>query len=85
MPGYRIQIYVGNERRAADQAKVYTYQNYPELNPYLSFKQPTYRLKVGDFMRRMDGERYLSMLRQQFSSAILLPDRVEIRKGIAIK
>ncbi|WP_234736078.1 SPOR domain-containing protein [Tellurirhabdus bombi] len=84
-PGYRIQVYVGDARQKADQAKVYTYQNHPELNPYLSYRQPTYRLKVGDFMRRMDAERYLEILKQQFSSAILLPDRVDIRKSLSIK
>ncbi|WP_229311204.1 SPOR domain-containing protein [Larkinella soli] len=83
--GYRIQIYVGNERAEVDQAKRLTYQNFPELNPYITYRQPTYRLKVGDFMRRMDAERYLAQLRQQFSSAILLPDRVDIRKSLAIK
>jgi hypothetical protein len=84
-PGYRIQVYVGDARQKADQAKVYTYQNHPELNPYLSYRQPTYRLKVGDFMRRMDAERYLEMLKQQFASAILLPDRVDIRKSLSVK
>jgi hypothetical protein len=29
--GFRIQIYVGNDRKSADDAKVYTYQTYPEI------------------------------------------------------
>ena len=33
--GFRIQIYVGNDRKAADDAKIYTYQKYPEIFPYL--------------------------------------------------
>lgn len=83
--GYRIQIYVGDERTEVDNAKRLTYQNFPELNPYLTYRQPTYRLKVGDFMRRLDAERYLAQIRQQFSSAILLPDKVDIRRSLAIK
>ncbi|GAB3326766.1 hypothetical protein GCM10027299_26210 [Larkinella ripae] len=83
--GYRIQVYVGNERNEIDRAKRITYQSFPELNPYTTYRQPTYRLKVGDFMRRIDAERYLAQLRQQFSSATLLPDRVEIRKSLSIK
>ncbi len=83
--GYRIQIYVGNERTEVDRLKRFTYQNFPELNPYTTYRAPTYRLKVGDFMRRMDAERYLAQLRQQFSSATLLPDRIEIRKSLAVK
>lgn len=83
--GYRIQVYVGNERAEIDRAKRITYQNFPELNPYTTYRQPTYRLKVGDFMRRLDAERYLAQLRQQFSSATLLPDRIEIRKSLSVK
>jgi hypothetical protein len=83
--GYRIQVYVGNERAEVDRVKRFTYQNFPELNPYTTYRQPTYRLKVGDFMRRLDAERYLAQLRQQFSSATLLPDRIEIRRSLSVK
>lgn len=83
--GYRVQIYVGNERRAADEAKLKVYKNFPELNPYMEYKQPTYRLKVGDFMRRIDAERYLDLLKQQFSLAILQADRIDIRRSVSIK
>ncbi|RRB04992.1 SPOR domain-containing protein [Larkinella rosea] len=83
--GYRIQVYVGEERGEMDRVKRFTYQNFPELNPYSTFRQPTYRLKVGDFMRRLDAERYLAQLRQQFSSATLLPDRIEIRRSLSVK
>lgn len=84
-PGYRIQVYVGNERQQAEATKLLIYQNFPELNPYLAYKQPTYRLKVGDFMRRMDAERYHSQIRQWIASAVLQPDKVDIRRGLAIK
>ncbi|RCR68495.1 SPOR domain-containing protein [Larkinella punicea] len=83
--GYRIQVYVGDQRTEVDRVKRFTYQNFPELNPYTTYRQPTYRLKVGDFMRRLDAERYLAQLRQQFSSATLLPDRIEIRRSLSIK
>jgi hypothetical protein len=84
-PGYRIQVYVGNERQQAEATKLLIYQNFPELNPYLVYKQPTYRLKVGDFMRRMDAERYYSQIRQWIASAVLQPDKVEIRRGLVVK
>ncbi len=84
-PGYRIQVYVGNERQEADDVKLQVYRSFPELSPYLSYKQPTYRLKVGDFMRRLDAEHYLSQLKQQFTSVILQPDKVDIRRSLTIK
>jgi SPOR domain len=83
--GFRIQIYVGNDRKSADDAKIYTYQKYPEIFPYLSYQQPIYKVKIGDFLNRMDAERYYSDIKDLYPSAMILPDRVEIKKGIMVK
>ncbi|WP_138479541.1 SPOR domain-containing protein [Dyadobacter bucti] len=82
--GFRIQIYVGNVRQEADAAKSYIYQAFPDLNPYVSYSQPTYRVKIGDFMYRSDAEQYLEMIREQYSSAVILPDRVEIKRSLMV-
>lgn len=83
--GFRIQIYVGNDRKSADDAKIYTYQKYPEIYPYLSYQQPIYKVKIGDFLNRMDAERYYLDIKDLYPSAMILPDRVEIKKGILVK
>jgi hypothetical protein len=83
--GFRIQVYVGNERQAADDAKLLIYQNFPELSPYLTYTQPTYRLKIGDFMRRIDSERYYAAIKQLLPNAQIQPDRVDIRRSLLIK
>jgi hypothetical protein len=84
-PGYRIQVYVGNQRQEVDAAKLLIYQNFPELSPYLSYTQPTYKLKIGDFMRRIDAERYYTSIRQLVPSAQLQPDKVDVRRSLSIK
>lgn len=84
-PGYRVQIYVGNQRQEADAAKLLIYQNFPELSPYLSYNQPTYKLKVGDFMRRLDAERYYTSIRRLIPSAQMQPDKVDVRRSLLIK
>lgn len=83
--GFRIQVYVGNQRQAAEDAKLLIYQNFPELSPYLTYTQPTYRLKVGDFMKRIDSERYYTAIKQLLPAAQIQPDRVDIRRSLLIK
>jgi hypothetical protein len=83
--GYRIQLYVGNVRQEADNAKSYIYQSFPDLNPYVSYSQPTYRVKAGDFMYRSDAEQYLEQIRGQYSSAVILADRVEIKRSMLVR
>ncbi len=83
--GYRVQLYVGNARQEADAAKSYIYQLFPELNPYVTYSQPTYRVKAGDFMYRADADDYLNQIRTQYPAAVILPERVEIKKGLEIR
>ena len=83
--GYRIQVYVGNERRELDEAKSYIYQNFPDLNTYVTFSQPTYRLKAGDFTSRMDAERFYNAIRQRYSMAMIVNERIDIRKSMQTK
>ena len=83
--GYRIQVYVGNERREVDEAKSFVYQNFPELATYLSFSQPTYRLKAGDFSTRAEAERYYSTIRQRYSAAMIITERIDIRRSIQMR
>lgn len=84
-PGFRIQVYVGTQRQQVDDARTLITQNFPDLNPYLSYNQPTYKLKVGDFMRRIDAERYYTSIKQLIPSAQLQPDKVDIRRSLTIK
>jgi hypothetical protein len=82
--GYRIQVYVGNVRAEADNAKSYIYQVFPDLNPYVSYAQPTYRVKVGDFIYRNDAEHYLDQIKDHYASAVIVSERVDIRSSLRI-
>jgi hypothetical protein len=83
--GYRIQVFVGNDRKEVDEAKSYIYQNFPELSTYLTFSQPTYKLKTGDFTSKLDAERYYSSIRQRYSMAMIISEKIDIRKSMQMK
>ena len=77
MSGFRVQIFmeIGNE--AVDHAemvkKEFT-ENFPELPIYLSYEQPYYRLRVGDFRNRVEAQKYLKILKPQYSLAFVTAD-----------
>jgi hypothetical protein len=83
--GYRIQVFVGNDRKEVDEAKAFIYQIYPELNTYLTYSQPTYKLKAGDFTSRLDAERYFSFVKQRYSAAMIVSERIDIRRSMQTK
>jgi hypothetical protein len=80
--GYRIQVFVGNDRKEMEDAKVFIYQNFPELSTYLTFSQPTYKLKAGDFTSRLDAERYFATIKQRFTMAMIVPERIDVKKSM---
>jgi hypothetical protein len=82
--GFRIQLYVGNVRSEADAAKAFIYQFYKDITPYVTYTQPTYRVKAGDFIYRDDAEKYLESIRSTYQSALILPEKIEIRQAMEL-
>ncbi|MBO6026853.1 MAG: SPOR domain-containing protein [Bacteroidales bacterium] len=75
--GFRVQIFmeIGNE--AVDHAEVVKAEfeeTIPELPIYLSYEQPYYRLRVGDFRNRVEAEKYLRILKPKYSLAFVTAD-----------
>lgn len=77
MTGYRVQIFmeIGNEaiRHAESMKKSFT-DAFPELPIYLTYDQPYYRLRVGDFRNRVEAEKYLRLIKPKFSLAFVTAD-----------
>lgn len=84
MQGYRLQIFSGNSRGDFESTKSYILQYFPELEIYESYSQPTYKIKVGDFLKKMDAERYYGSIVNRFSSAKIIMDNIDVQKSLKI-
>lgn len=79
MSGYRIQIFmeIGNDAvRHAEAVKRQFTSAFPEIPIYLSYEQPYYRLRVGDFRSRIEAEKYLRLIKPQFSVAFVTAESI---------
>ena len=68
--GFRIQAFSDNNYRNAKQnaqarARVIA-AKFPHMRTYLSYKAPTWRLRVGDFRNKEDAQKALSALKHSF-------------------
>lgn len=61
--GYRILAYVGLERDKAMAIRRALISRYPEETDYLTFKQPIYRLYIGDYTSKLEAARGMARLR----------------------
>ncbi|WP_053406483.1 SPOR domain-containing protein [Persicobacter sp. CCB-QB2] len=75
---YTIQVYSGTSREEANEIKERVYEDFPSGNPKVTYKQPTYRVRVGDFYNRVDAYLTYEKLRRSFRRAIVVPYKVQL-------
>jgi SPOR domain len=79
-PGFRVQIYVGESREEALSARNQSYQLLPDETPYLIPTAPSYRVRVGDYLDRLEAQKVLATLIKQFPTALIVSDKIEIKR-----
>ncbi|RZJ75396.1 MAG: SPOR domain-containing protein [Flavobacterium sp.] len=74
--GYRVQIFYGSDRREAfsEQTKFQTL--YASIRTYITYKEPNYYLKVGDFRTRMEAQAFLNELRGTFPTLFIFREKI---------
>ena len=77
--GYRIHIFmeIGNE--ALDHAKTVKAQferAFPDIPIYLTYVEPHFRLRAGDFRNRVEAEKCLRRIKPKFKEAFVTADMI---------
>lgn len=76
IPGYRVQVYQGPSRSRAKEIRDQMVQEYSKLGVYMTFRQPDFRIRLGDFRDKAEAQAYLDMLKPLFATAFVVPDKV---------
>lgn len=58
--GYRVQIFTGKDREEAMKAKTLFIRNFPDVDNYLEYEEPNYKVRVGDFLSRFSASDLLT-------------------------
>lgn len=78
MQGFRIQIYFGGIRQKAAEVKMSFISRYPDVPAYLSYQQPNFKVRVGDYKTRYEAQKYLKEFKNYFESSFIVPDDVKL-------
>jgi len=77
--GYRIHIFmeIGNEALDhAKAAKARFERNFPDIPAYLTYAEPYFRVRVGDFRNRVEAEKELRRIKPKFKEAFVTADMI---------
>jgi hypothetical protein len=83
MDGFRIQIFFDSgtaSKQAAMNAKKTFETRFPDIEAYLSFEEPNYKVRVGNFRTKLDAEGWLKKIATPFPSAFIVQDFIEFPK-----
>jgi hypothetical protein len=81
--GYRIHIFfdAGNQSLSrANQAAARYQMLYPADTAYVSFSEPYYRVRIGDFRTRLDADGYLQKIIKDYPNAFVIKDKINFPK-----
>jgi len=76
--GFRIQIFSGSSRTEAYAIQARFQQRYEDISTYITYTQPNYRVKVGDFRSRSEAQSFMNELRKTFPSVFLFTEQIYV-------
>jgi hypothetical protein len=77
--GYRIRIFseLGTQAREKwDMAKAQFYSRFPDIPIYQEYKNPSYKIYVGDYRTKVDALKALQVIQKAYPNAFIVPDRI---------
>jgi hypothetical protein len=76
VPGYRVQIYNGNDRALAQKIKTDILQAHPDLPVYLIYETPYFKVRLGDYRDKIEAQKMLHDMKLLYTGVLLVPDKI---------
>lgn len=77
--GYRIHIFMeigNNALKHAEEVKKQFERAFPDIPIYLTYAEPYFRLRAGDFRNRVEAEKCLRRIKPRFKEAFVTADMI---------
>ncbi|MEE4258198.1 MAG: SPOR domain-containing protein [Bacteroidales bacterium] len=77
--GYRIQLIMLAGNTALDEInekKTEFEKSHPAISTYITFREPYYRLRVGDFRTRLDAVEFMESIKRSYPQAWVIKDKI---------
>ncbi len=74
--GFRVQIFsgLGRDEAYSEQSKFKSL--FPGVGSYVSYTQPNYRVRVGDFRTKLEAQKFMNDLKKQYSSLFIFAEKI---------
>lgn len=83
--GYRVQIFFdsgNNSRQQAITIRNEFASQYPKISTYIIFKEPNFRVRVGDFRTRSDARGFQQLIASIYPQSFVVKDEISYPKHV---
>ena len=77
IPGYRIQIFSdsgGDSKENAMKAKAKFLKRYSNINAYIIFDTPNYKVEIGNFIHKLEAQRILHQIKKDYPGSYVVSE-----------
>jgi hypothetical protein len=79
LSGYRVQIFSGNKKQPARQARMQFSQIYRKTKAHETYEQPYFKVRVGDFKTKIEALKFKNELVKHFPNCYIVKDEIEYK------
>ena len=79
MEGYRVQIAVFSSRAGAQSVASDFSNRYPNQKVYIKYVEPNFRVRVGNFLTRLEAYCFMKQIEGVFAGSFVIPDQISIK------
>lgn len=80
LQGYRIQLFADSDRKGAQDIRTKFLQLFPDIDAYLTYQQPYFKVRIGDFRTRIEAYALYKEMLQHFDKVLIVPDKINLPK-----
>ncbi len=84
--GFRVQIFFdsgNNSRSAAETTQSKFRSKYSGVPSYLTFREPNFRIRVGDFRTRHEARGLLREIQADYPNAFVIKDEINLMRDVS--
>lgn len=78
--GFRVQIYSGSDRKGAYSAQAKFQDKYPDVRTYLTYREPNFKVRVGDYRSHLEAEKMMNELKPSFAGLFIVEEKINLPK-----
>jgi hypothetical protein len=80
LKGYRVQIYFGSGAKAKGKAEILKKEfltEFSDMEAYLEYDAPYFKVKVGNFRSKMDAEKFKKTIETDYEKIFVVEEEIE--------